>query len=78
MKMGELHDQKVDVWAFGVLLYELAYRKSPFADSHAKGNKKQIFAQMEKIELSDEVNKAYNDLILKCLTLDQIKRPSFE
>jgi serine/threonine protein kinase len=25
MKIGEAHDNKVDIWAYGVLLYEIAY-----------------------------------------------------
>lgn len=29
MKIGLEHDNKVDIWAFGVLLYELAYNKIP-------------------------------------------------
>ena len=39
MRIGIEHDNKVDVWAFGVLLYELAYNKIPISFSK-EGNKK--------------------------------------
>ena len=34
MLRGEHHDEKVDVWAVGVLAFELATGKTPFEEAH--------------------------------------------
>jgi aurora kinase len=59
MLMGKAYDNKVDIWALGVLLYEMVQGDSPYGEEmpvaekieHIKNNKEFSFSS----ELSEEI-----------------------
>ena len=72
------HNKAVDIWCFGILLYEMVYGLPPFFNKNHNVMLNWIvkldptFPKM--IKISDDLM----DLIKKCLTKDPTKRIGFE
>jgi len=62
---NQKYDTKIDVWTFGIILYELWYGKNPFdAETKEKSIRK---IQKEKLIFQGHINKDLRDLIKNCL-----------
>ncbi|KAG0736316.1 hypothetical protein G6F62_009233 [Rhizopus arrhizus] len=72
MVEGRDHDESVDLWSLGVLLYELVVGKPPFevsAKSHQEDVYKETYTRIRKVDLKipDFVSKEAQDLIKKLI-----------
>ena len=70
------HDEKVDIWCIGVLLFELMTGSIPFQGKDIESLKNNILHL--KITWPKEMNKDAKDLISKILKLDPSERISLE
>ena len=70
------HDEKVDIWCIGVLLFELMTGSIPFQGKDIESLKNNILHL--KINWPKEMNKDAKDLITKILKLDPSERISLE
>ena len=70
---GEKHDQSVDQWAIGILLYELFHNKEPFSGNSPKGVLSKILNF--DIKYDNHFPHSAKTLMLKILKLDRHKRP---
>lgn len=79
---GQNYDKSVDIWALGILLYEMLHGYSPFRIIEKKDNMKEYFQIYENILLTDDLNVAESisdeasHLIKNLLMKDKAKRIS--
>ena len=70
--VGNRYNSKVDLWMFGILLYELKYKKTPFFDT----------SQLNKYNNKDDVeviiDEVYNNITKNKIIFDDIQPISFE
>ncbi|VEU22288.1 DEKNAAC103338 [Brettanomyces naardenensis] len=76
MVEAKSHDEKVDVWALGVLLYELLVGRPPFEDEHSSTTYKRI-AKVD-LKIPQFVSSEAADLIKGLLRYDPVKRMKLE
>ncbi len=88
MVMKKGHDQKADVWGFGVLFFELLQGKTPFSVSHRTDLRSQeaMFQQLmhnilvraahqhSDIQMRKSLSHGATDLVLKCLNRNPERR----
>lgn len=74
MLRGEQHDYKVDVWAIGILAYELATGKTPFEESSYSDTLARIVE--ENIVFPGYFSGELKKFIRRCLQKDPKLRPS--
>ena len=74
MLRGEHHDSKVDVWAVGVLAFELATGKTPFEESTSTETLTKIVE--EQIQFPVFFSTELKMFIKKCLQKTPKHRPS--
>lgn len=73
---GEIAHFNLDLWAFGVILYEMCLGERPFTTG-ADGGTAQMLRQIKNVEIPDKINtiaEPYQTLIRKCLVKDIKKR----
>lgn len=70
--LGDVQGFAVDVWALGVLLYELVYKKTPFAGRTPHQILTKI--QTEKPKFDKSISNEARDLIERILILDPNER----
>lgn len=67
---GNKYNSKVDLWMFGILLYELKYKKTPFLDTlqmnDDSGEEKDITAVIDRV---------YDNIINNRITFDDLPMP---
>lgn len=72
----KLYDEKVDVFAFGTLVWEIATRKIPFEGIDFADLKMRVLGD-EKLFVPKTTPKELAKLIEACRVLDPAKRPTF-
>lgn len=77
------YDYKVDVYAFGILMYEIVTGEDPYPELENKNIDIEEFIQKVKEnnyrpKFDDMVKKSIKNLILSCLSNDPNERPSFD
>jgi len=72
----EGHDQSIDIWNLGVLLFELLAGNAPFGGS----NQRELFSNILKLRINFPKNfpKLAKDLVLKLLKVDPKERLSLD
>ena len=68
------HTDKVDVWAMGILLYELFHLKTPFVDDMLDNVKFKVENRI--LRFSKQCSDAMIDFVYKALKFDPLERPS--
>jgi serine/threonine protein kinase len=71
------YDSKVDVYSFGLLLYEMLCHKIPFGDLDGKTCEREV-CRGRRPELPGRGNAAIRKLIRKCWDPEPKKRPTFK
>lgn len=66
--------QPTDVWALGILLYELLYGKTPFMKRDAQKTLNSIFSDPIVVPFDSKIPKGLRDLIVKMLDKNPKKR----
>lgn len=67
------YDKKIDVWAFGTLLWEVFARKVPFEGLEPSDVAQRVMSQ-EALDMQS-VPKKIAQLVLECRNMDPKKRP---
>ena len=71
------YGQKTDIWAFGILIFELIHGVSPFIDCKTNSAlKKAISSPIPQYKFNSGIKKELRQLINILLTIDEHKRPS--
>lgn len=79
---GEVQNEKIDIWALGVLLFELLTGMSPFAPKGENLSRYQYMAKLKENILQgnaegiDLLNDGAKDLFRRLTHLDHTKRPT--
>jgi serine/threonine protein kinase len=71
------YDNKVDVYSFGIIVYEIVTGNGIFSD---EGSKMRLFLDLQngkRPEIPKEVLPFTRELIIKCWSQESIKRPDF-
>ena len=79
--LGQVNNNKVDIWATGITLYYLLYAITPFYDKNTNIVKEKICKNSPNFPQSDYYNKnnpysTLNLIIKECLNKNSNKRPS--
>ncbi|OHT16173.1 CAMK family protein kinase [Tritrichomonas foetus] len=71
---GDFNPIKVDMWAFGIMLFAIVTHQFPYQH----GDKEFIINQIKKgnLILPDTIPSLIKDIIRKCTKIDPLKRPS--
>jgi serine/threonine protein kinase len=72
----KLYDEKIDVFAFGTIIWEILIRKIPFDGNEVSEIKRRVLSD-EKLYTPKSVSSNFVELINSCRAYDPIKRPSF-
>lgn len=74
-----LYGPKTDVWAFGVILFELTHGRTP--SSHCTSEldlRRSLERGVGESELRRDLSPQLRELILRCLMVDEAKRISVD
>ena len=69
--------KKSDIWALGVILYELCCFQYPFPATELDELEKKVLTENPQ-KLPNTVSKLFQDIILKMLKKDEAQRPCIE
>ncbi len=70
------YDEKIDVFSFGTLMWEILVRKTPYEGLEVAEIKSRI-TNDEQIFIPKTVNSELANIINSCRAYDPVKRPSF-
>ena len=74
-----LYGPKTDVWAFGVMVYELLHGETPYSRCRSEEElKAALRKQLTRSQLSHEISSPLKDLILRCMEVNESTRVSVE
>jgi serine/threonine protein kinase len=74
--MKKNYDEKIDIFAFGTLVWEILIRKIPY-ESYDVGEIRNRIIADEKITIPKNFSSDWSELIHRCRSNDPAKRPSF-
>ena len=74
----EKYDQKVDVYAYGVLLYQLLTGLLPFECKLSRAKLCMMITNGERPEIPDTLDEYYADIIRRCWDQTPSNRPTFD
>lgn len=75
---GEKYDEKVDVYSYGMMLYEMLLRETPFDDLTGPQVICAVVIENKRPPLPSDAPEALRDLICACWDVDPEMRPSFQ
>jgi Neu-associated kinase len=74
------YDEKIDIWACGIILYELVFKEHPIPNKvfkYAVNTEKKLIAfVINSLHFDSDVDEELKNLILSCLNPDPAKRPT--
>ena len=69
------HGHQIDVWALGILLYELVHNREPFSIMNTRSARPNTKAILEgEIKFKQNLSEQYKDLVKRLLNRDPKKR----
>jgi serine/threonine protein kinase len=74
--MKKAYDEKIDIFAFGTMMWEILVRKIPYEGYEVSEIKSKILSE-EKLFLPKNISIDLCNIIHNCRLLDPAKRPSF-
>ena len=73
-----LYSNKTDVWAFGIMLYEIFHGESPFAKCiDMKDLAEKVYIPLHVTCIRNDLSTQLKELMLCCLEIDMDKRKKF-
>jgi serine/threonine protein kinase len=76
--VNNIYGPKTDVWAFGMLIYEIVHGQTPFYNCESEAELKQrVQIPVNWDQLKGSLSSPLKRLILKCLKVDFSQRPTF-
>lgn len=79
MLLGKPYGKKIDIWALGILLYEILHLKAPYDEDLTAPEKMEIIKQgSTKLRFCEDLSVSVIDLIKKMLTRDPDQRIDLE
>jgi serine/threonine protein kinase len=79
VELGHGHDKKVDVYSFGILLWELCALKKPFANVKSSSEfKNRVFFQGDRPKLGKYWPEDLKEMMQKCWSHDPTERPTMK
>lgn len=70
--INRIYGPKTDIWAFGILVYELLHGETPFSHSLSeKELKRNVSIPLIAKQLKDELSNDIKEVIMKCLEVDE-------
>jgi serine/threonine protein kinase len=71
-----LYGMKTDVWAFGIIIFELLHGKTPFSYCSSEYElKRAVVTSISYHTLRADLSAEIKQLVLKCLVVDHVHRP---
>lgn len=75
--VNNIYGPKTDVWAFGVLIFELLHGTTPYSNCRSEAELRQsLSVPISKNQIKLDISPELKDVILKCLEVDEAKRIS--
>jgi len=68
------HDNKVDIWALGIIMFELTNGRVPFQRNNVVDTQNAILH--DRIKFENGISIILRDIITKCLNKNPKRRPS--
>ena len=75
-KNGTNYSFEIDIWSFGIILYSLFYKKTPFESQEKGKTKKNIQNVMYKFPENNQVSDDAKDLMRSIFVKEPSLRPS--
>jgi serine/threonine protein kinase len=72
------YDNKIDVWALGVLLFELLHGDAPYGEKTPMASKMEYIKKNKEFEMDEGLSEGVRELILKILNPSPVERYSME
>lgn len=74
-----VYGYKADVWALGIILFEMAFGYRPLQDFGGKRTKLRFLEQLrDNIEIPNHPNRNLRDIVKKCLRVNPRRRISID
>lgn len=77
MIRGEKYDEKIDIYSFGIIMWEALTRKHPFADRNFMGVSLDVL-EGRRPAIPNNCPPEFSKLMRKCWNADPKKRPTME
>lgn len=78
LHMGQPYDASVDVYAYGVILYQILTKTIPFDGVFNAVQIREVICRGDRPKIPDTVDPFYADIVRKCWDQNPSRRPSFE
>lgn len=77
--INNVYGPKTDVWAFGVMIYELLHGETPFSACRTENELKQSLSiPLSRTKVKPELSNEVKDVILRCMEIEEAKRISVQ